>query len=85
MSTKKSWVLGSLLVGGLSIAATAPVAMRVEVEPMRQVGAATEVAVVVQVSPEDRAPDRIKRHPSDRAEWRQGELGEPDAGGAARG
>jgi hypothetical protein len=47
-------VLGSLLVGGLSLAATAPVAMRVEVEPRRQVGASTEVAVVVQVSPEDR-------------------------------
>jgi hypothetical protein len=28
--------------------------MRVEIEPMRQAGAATEVAVVVQVSPEDR-------------------------------
>jgi hypothetical protein len=54
VSTKKSWVLGSLLVGGLSLAATAPVAMRVEVEPRRQVGASTEVAVVVQVSPEDR-------------------------------
>ena len=28
--------------------------MRVEVEPLRQVGASTEVAVIVQVSPEDR-------------------------------
>ncbi|MBD3851374.1 MAG: hypothetical protein IFK93_08760, partial [Acidobacteria bacterium] len=54
MSTKNSWVLGSLLAGALSIAATAPVAMRVEVEPVRQAGALTEVAVVVQVSPEDR-------------------------------
>ena len=54
MSAKKSWVLGSLLAGGLSLAASAPVAMRVEVEPLRQVGASTEVAVVVQVSPEDR-------------------------------
>ena len=54
MSTKKSWVLGFLLAGGLSFAATAPVAMRVEVEPIRQVGDETEVAVVVQVSPEDR-------------------------------
>ena len=54
MRTKKSWVLGLLLAGAVSIAGTAPVAMRVEVEPLRQVGASTEVAVVVQVSPEDR-------------------------------
>jgi len=54
VSTKKSWVLGSLLASALSVAATAPVAMRVEVEPIRQVGDATEVTVVVQVSPEDR-------------------------------
>jgi hypothetical protein len=54
VNTKKSWALGLLLVGALSLAATAPVAMRVEVEPLRQVGALTEVAVVVQVSPEDR-------------------------------
>ncbi|MCW8983721.1 MAG: hypothetical protein OQK55_00135, partial [Thermoanaerobaculales bacterium] len=54
MMTKKSWVLGSLLAGVLSVAATAPVAMRVEVEPFGQAGALTEVAVVVQVSPEDR-------------------------------
>ncbi len=54
MSTKKSWVLGLLLTGVLSVAANAPVAMRVEVEPVRQAGALTEVAVVVQVSPEDR-------------------------------
>jgi hypothetical protein len=47
-------VLGSLLASALSVAATAPVAMRVEVEPIRQVGDATEVTVVVQVSPEDR-------------------------------
>ena len=54
MRTNKSWMLGLLMVGGLSLAATAPVAMRVEVEPLRQVGASTEVAVIVQVSPEDR-------------------------------
>jgi len=54
VSTKKSWVLVSLLAGALSFAATVPVAMRVEVEPLRQVGASTEVAVVIQVSPEDR-------------------------------
>jgi hypothetical protein len=54
VSAKKSWVLGSLLAGGLSLAASVPVAMRVEVEPLRQVGGLTEVAVVVQVSPEDR-------------------------------
>ena len=52
--TKNSWVLVSLLAGVLSVAATAPVAMRVELEPRRQVGDKTEVAVVVQVSPEDR-------------------------------
>jgi len=52
--TKKSWALGMLLVGALSLAASVPVAMRVEVEPLRQVGDRTEVAVVVQVSPEDR-------------------------------
>ena len=43
-----------MLTAVLSFAATAPVAMRVEVEPVRQAGALTEVAVVVQVSPEDR-------------------------------
>jgi hypothetical protein len=52
--TKKSLMLGLLLAGVLSVAATAPVAMRVELEPRRQVGDMTEVAVVVQVSPEDR-------------------------------
>ena len=55
MRTQQSWALGMLLAGGLSLAASAPVAMRVEVEPLRQVGDRTEVAVVVQVSPEDRA------------------------------
>jgi len=54
VSTKKSCMLGSLLAGALSVAATAPVGLRVEVEPIRQVGDATAVAVVVQVSPEDR-------------------------------
>jgi len=38
----------------MSVTASTPVAMRVELEPVRQVGALTEVAVVVQVSPEDR-------------------------------
>jgi hypothetical protein len=52
--TKGSRVLVSLLAGVLSVAASAPVAMRVELEPRRQVGDMTEVAVVVQVSPEDR-------------------------------
>ena len=54
MITKKSWVLGLLLTGAMSVTASAPVAMRVEVEPLRQAGALTEVGVVVQVSPEDR-------------------------------
>ena len=54
VSTNKPLVLGSLLAGALSFVATAPVAMRVEVEPLRQVGDLTEVAVVIQVSPEDR-------------------------------
>jgi hypothetical protein len=52
--TKKSWVLGLLLVGAVNVTASTPVAMRVEMEPQRQVGEMTEVAVVVQVSPEDR-------------------------------
>ena len=54
MNTNKYWVLVVLLVGGLSLAASAPVAMRVEVQPLRQAGTSTEVAVIVQVSPEDR-------------------------------
>ena len=54
MSTKESWVLGLLLAGAMSVTASTPVAMRVELEPVRQAGALTEVAVVVQVSPEDR-------------------------------
>ncbi len=44
----------AVLAGALGIAAGAPVAMRVEVEPLRQSGNATEVMVVIQVSPEDR-------------------------------
>jgi hypothetical protein len=44
-----------LLVGALTIAASAPVAIRVEVQPQRADGAGTVVVVVIQVSPEDRA------------------------------
>jgi hypothetical protein len=51
---KYSWIVGSLLAGALGIAATAPVAMRVELEPLRTVDGLTEVAVIIQVSPEDR-------------------------------
>jgi hypothetical protein len=54
VNTKKTWVLGTLLAVALSAAATAPVAMRVEVEPLRPLGEKTEVAVIVQISPEDR-------------------------------
>jgi hypothetical protein len=54
VKTKYTWVLGSLLVGALSIAATAPVAIRVEVEPLRQAGGNTEVAIIVQIAPMDR-------------------------------
>jgi hypothetical protein len=43
-----------LLVGVLTIAASAPVAMRVEVQPQRAEGGGTVVVVVIQVSPEDR-------------------------------
>ncbi len=42
------------LAGALMIAASAPVAMRVEVQPQRADGAGTLVVVVIQVSPEDR-------------------------------
>jgi hypothetical protein len=55
VNTKSSWVLVLLLTGALSIAATAPVAMRVEVEPLRQTGGNTEVAIIVQIAPMDRA------------------------------
>jgi hypothetical protein len=47
-------VLLWLWMGGLCLAATAPVAMRVEVEPLRSGDGTTVVEVVVQVSPEDR-------------------------------
>jgi hypothetical protein len=42
------------VIGALGIAAAAPVAMRVEVEPLRSVHALTEVAVIVQIAPMDR-------------------------------
>jgi hypothetical protein len=43
-----------LLAGVLTVAASAPVAMRVEVQPQRADGAGTLIVVVIQVSPEDR-------------------------------
>jgi hypothetical protein len=52
---KTKWVLGVLLAGGMAVAATAPVAMRVELEPLRPVGANTEVAVIIQIAPMDRS------------------------------
>jgi hypothetical protein len=47
-------MLGTLLAVALGVAATAPVAMRVEVEPLGPSGDKTEVALTVLVSPEDR-------------------------------
>jgi hypothetical protein len=49
-----STVLVWLSMGALWVAASAPVAMRVEVEPQRTSDGTTVVEVVVQVSPEDR-------------------------------
>jgi hypothetical protein len=48
-------VLVVLLAGVVAAAATAPVAMRVEVEPLRPVGDNTEVALIVQIAPMDRS------------------------------
>ena len=43
------------MAGAFGAFAAAPVAMRVEVEPLRQAADKTRVAVVIQVSPEDRS------------------------------
>jgi hypothetical protein len=51
---KRKHVLVVLLAGVLAVAATAPVAMRVEVEPLRPVGDNTEVAIIIQIAPMDR-------------------------------
>ena len=56
-----------MLVGLLALGASRPVAMRVEVAPLRVEGQGTAVEIVVQVAPEDRA--RIGR-----TVWLQGEL-----------
>jgi hypothetical protein len=56
-----------LLVGLLSIAASPPVAMRVEIEPVRAMGPDTAIELTVQIAPEDRA--RIGR-----SAWLQAEL-----------
>ena len=47
--------LALLLLGTLCVAAGAPVALRVEVEPLRGIDGETLVAVKVQISPEDRS------------------------------
>ena len=52
---KTRWVASFVLAGAVVVvAATPPVAMRVEVEPLRQLGGNTEVAVVIQIAPMDR-------------------------------
>jgi hypothetical protein len=53
---KTGWVSGVVLAAAvLVVAATPPVAMRVEIEPLRQLGANTEVAVIIQIAPMDRS------------------------------
>jgi hypothetical protein len=47
-------VLNPVLMGALSLAAAAPVAMRVELEPLGRAGDKTEVAVTIQIAPMDR-------------------------------
>jgi len=53
--SKTSSLLPVFVVGALCLAASAPVAIRVGVEPLRASGAGTEVVVMIQISPEDRA------------------------------
>jgi hypothetical protein len=48
-------LLPVFMVSALCLGASAPVAIRVEVQPLGASGAGTEVAVMIQVSPEDRA------------------------------
>ncbi len=55
MQFLKASSLVVLLLGALCVAAGAPVAMRVEVEPLRGIDDETLVAVIIQVSPEDRS------------------------------
>jgi len=52
---KSSSLLPVFVVGALCLAASAPVAIRVGVEPLRASGEGTEVVVMIQISPEDRA------------------------------
>ena len=54
MNSKTSSLLPVFAVGAICLAASAPVAIRVEVEPLAASGTGTEVAVIIQVSPEDR-------------------------------
>ena len=55
MRLKSPSLLPTIIVGALCLGASAPVAIRVGVEPLRASGAGTEVVVMIQVSPEDRA------------------------------
>lgn len=48
-------ILLTLAVGAISIAATRPIAMRVEILPLRAAGEGTVVEVSVQIAPEDRS------------------------------
>jgi len=52
--SKTSSPLWAFVAGVLCFGASAPVAIRVEVEPLAASGAGTEVAVIIQISPEDR-------------------------------
>ena len=54
MRSKTSSPLWAFVAGVLCLGASAPVAIRVEVEPLAASGAGTEVAVIIQISPEDR-------------------------------
>ena len=54
MKLKTSSLLPAFIVGALCLGASAPVAIRVEVEPLHASGTGTEVAVIIRVSPEDR-------------------------------
>jgi len=54
VNSKTSSLLWVFIVGALCLGASAPVAIRVEIEPLGASGAATEVAVIIRISPEDR-------------------------------
>jgi len=52
--SKRSSLFLALITVALTASAAAPVAIRVEIEPLGASGAATEVAVIIRISPEDR-------------------------------